>query len=320
VLRRRIHFFDAALDDRILELSQIRARFVDSGRAFRQQPNNLLAEAIQNAKGHVHTGMLSSVKPLFEKINKYYSEVNVSLLVEEECLRKIRSSLRVTSDDRRRWEHIRDACNVAFNLLTTGVSVTSPRIPYILTSDNQAPPPALYISQPMVSASVIHLPFSVDLIFLFFQPKNKGHKAARNIKVLAQTVSEARQSLQQANQDITDLTHYLPFGLQRLQSEYEDGKDTCQQRIGEVLQFSERFLHSFVEIPPLDDFRDDLLPSAAESSSRIIRQVYGQMKSNGEFRTMPYHCRFVYLTRTIFPASPRRAESNTAAQKTFRTV
>jgi hypothetical protein len=139
----------------------------------------------------------------------------------------------------------------------------------------------------MVSVSVIHLPFSVDLIFLSFNPKNK---AARNINVLAQTVSEARQSLQQANQRITDLTQHPQFGLQRLQSEYEDGKDMCQQRIREVLQFSEIFLRSFVEIPPLDDFRDHLLPSAAESSSRIIQQVYGQMKSNGESRITPYHC------------------------------
>jgi hypothetical protein len=93
----------------------------------------------------------------------------------------------------------------------------------------------------------------------------------------------------------------------------------CQQRIREVLQFSERFLHSFVEIPPLDDFRDDILPSAAESSSRIIKEVYGQMKSNSESCTTPYHCRFVHLTCMTFPASPRRAESPTAAERPFRT-
>jgi hypothetical protein len=138
----------------------------------------------------------------------------------------------------------------------------------------------------MVSASVIHLPFSVDLVFLSSQPKNK---AARNINDLAQTVSEARQSLQQANRDITDLTQHPQFGLQRLQSEYEDGKDMCQQRIVEVLQFSVHFLRSFFEIPPLDDFRDHLLPEAAESSSRIIQEVYRQMKSNGESRITPYH-------------------------------
>lgn len=93
----------------------------------------------------------------------------------------------------------------------------------------------------------------------------------------------------------------------------------CQQRIREVLQFSENFLRSFVEIPRLDDFRDHVLPSAAESSSRIIQEVSGQMKSNGESRTTPYHCRLLCLTCMIFPASPRRAESPTAAQRPFRT-
>jgi hypothetical protein len=283
VIRWRIRFFDA-LDDRILELSQLRARFVDSRRAFREQPNNLLTGEIRHARGRVDTGMLSGVKPLFDKIDKYYNEVNVSLRVEEECLWKIRSSLRVTPDDKRRWEHIRDACNETFHLLSTGVSATSPLIPSMPTSDNQAPLPPAHMSQPIVSTFVIHLPFSVDLIFLPSQSKNK---AARNINALAQTVLDARQSLQQARQDITDLTQHPQIGLLRLQSEYEDSKGMCQQRIGEVLQFSEQFLRSFVEIPPLDDFRDDLLPSAAESSSRILQEVYGQMKSNSESRTRP---------------------------------
>ena len=137
MLRWRIRFFDA-LDNRILELSQIRARFVDSRRAFHEQPNNLLTGEIRSARGRIHNGMLSSsgVKPLFDKIDEYYNEVNVSLHVEEEYLRKIRSSLRVTPDDKRRWELIRDACNEASDLLTTGVSATSPRIPFTLTSDN----------------------------------------------------------------------------------------------------------------------------------------------------------------------------------------
>jgi hypothetical protein len=127
VLLWRIRFFDA-LDDRILELSQLRARFVESRRAFRQQPNDILAGEIRNARRRIgtHAGMLSPVKLLFDEIDGYYNEVNVSLLVEEECLRKIHSSLRVTSDDKHRWEYIRDACNEAFNLLTTGVSATSP--------------------------------------------------------------------------------------------------------------------------------------------------------------------------------------------------
>jgi hypothetical protein len=134
VLRWRIRFFDA-LDDRIQELSQLRARFVKSRQSFYDQPNNLLSGEIRNARGRFHTGMLSGVKPLFDKIDKYYNEVNVSLRVEEDCLRKIRRSLRVTADDRRRWEHIRDACNETFNLLAAGVSAKFPRIFSTLTSD-----------------------------------------------------------------------------------------------------------------------------------------------------------------------------------------
>ena len=134
VLRWRVHFF-RALEDRIQKLSNLRAGFVDSRRAFHEQPNHLLGGEIRHARGRIHTGKLSSVKSLFDKIDKYYNEVNVSLYVEEECLRKISSSLRVTSDDRLRWEHIRDACNEAFNLLATGVSAIFPRIPSKLTFD-----------------------------------------------------------------------------------------------------------------------------------------------------------------------------------------
>jgi hypothetical protein len=76
------------------------------------------------ARGRVHGGMLTGVKPLFDKIDKYYNEVNVSLRVEQECLQKIRSSLRVTLDDKRRWEHIRDACREASKLLTNDVRTT----------------------------------------------------------------------------------------------------------------------------------------------------------------------------------------------------
>jgi hypothetical protein len=134
VLRWRIHFF-YALSDRIKELSKIRAKFVENRRAFQEQPN-LLAREIREAKSRVHTTMLSRVKPLLDKIDRYYNEVNVSLHVEEECLQKILSSLRVTSDDRRRWEHIRDACNEAVNLLTTEVSVTLSWMHSTLTSNN----------------------------------------------------------------------------------------------------------------------------------------------------------------------------------------
>jgi hypothetical protein len=67
--------------------------------------------------------MLSGMKPLFDKIDNYYNEVNASLRVEQECLQKIRGSLRVTPDDRLRWEHIRDACREA-NLLKNDVRAT----------------------------------------------------------------------------------------------------------------------------------------------------------------------------------------------------
>ncbi len=47
--------------------------------------------------------------------------------------------------------------------------------------------------------------------------------------------------------------------------EYENGEKTCRQRIGEVLEFSECFVHLFAEVPTLDDFRDNLLPAVAAS-------------------------------------------------------
>jgi hypothetical protein len=56
VLRLRIYFFDA-LDDRILELSRLRARFVDSRRAFHDRPSTLLAGEIRNGKQTVPIGV-----------------------------------------------------------------------------------------------------------------------------------------------------------------------------------------------------------------------------------------------------------------------
>ena len=76
------------------------------------------------ARHRVHEGMLSGLSPLFNDIDKYYREINVSLYAEEECLRKIRSSFRVTVDDKRRWEYIRDACREASDVLTSEVSST----------------------------------------------------------------------------------------------------------------------------------------------------------------------------------------------------
>ena len=58
VLRWRIRFFDA-LDERILELSQLRARFVDSRRAFHDQPANLLAGETRNGKQNDPDGVFN---------------------------------------------------------------------------------------------------------------------------------------------------------------------------------------------------------------------------------------------------------------------
>jgi hypothetical protein len=111
------------------------------------------------------------------------------------------------------------------------------------------------------------------------QPNNR---AALHIQVLAQTVTNARQSLLQVHRDIQDLTEHPQFGLLTLKSEYDLGEETCRQRINKVLEFSEQFLHSFAEVPPLDDFRDHLLPTSAAESSRIIQEVSRQMTINGE--------------------------------------
>jgi hypothetical protein len=73
--------------------------------------------------------MLSGLEPLFRKIEKHYHEINVALLKEEERLKEIYKSLRVTPDDKLRWENIRDACVEASTLLTSEVSSTL-RLPY----------------------------------------------------------------------------------------------------------------------------------------------------------------------------------------------
>jgi len=62
------------------------------------------------------------LRPLFNDIDTYYREINVSLYAEEESLKKIRRSFRVTPDDKRRWEYIRNACREASDLLTSDVS------------------------------------------------------------------------------------------------------------------------------------------------------------------------------------------------------
>ncbi|KAH9952709.1 hypothetical protein BC827DRAFT_1252856 [Russula dissimulans] len=128
VLLSRIRFLDA-LEDRISELSQSRTKFIDSRRTFRDEPNRLLTEGIRDARHHVHDGMLSELSPPFKDIDTYYSEINVSLYVEEECLEKIRRSFRVTPDDKRRWEYIRNACREASDLLTSETLPPSPSTP-----------------------------------------------------------------------------------------------------------------------------------------------------------------------------------------------
>ena len=60
VLLLRIRFFEA-LDDRIKELSQLRSRFVESRKAFRAQPTNLLLEGIREGKQHFSAPFVRSL-------------------------------------------------------------------------------------------------------------------------------------------------------------------------------------------------------------------------------------------------------------------
>jgi hypothetical protein len=118
-------------------------------------------------------------------------------------------------------------------------------------------------------------PFSFPLF-------SQSNKAARYIRALANTVTDARENLLQTRQSISSLTQHPQFGLLRLQSEYESSERTCKQKIYEVQQFSEQFLRSLVKVPPLDAFRDLLLPEAAASSLHILREVNKQMQNTRE--------------------------------------
>ena len=285
VLLSRIRFFEA-LDDRIHQISALRERFVASRKTFREKPTKLLAGSIRDgkppphtsalffyrgsrpptARGHAHEGMFSDLKPLFDQIDGYYKEVNVSLLAEERHLKVIRRSLRVTPDDRLRWEHIRDACREASRLLAT--------------EDNhpQAQPHPHHSSSFAPSDKPPPLP----------APSNNDtndtttNKAASNMRALAQTVAAARDRLRQTHENIAPLTHHPQSDLLRLMSEYENGEKTCRQRIGEVFEFSERFIHSFAEVPALDEFRDHLLPAAEDSSSRVLREVAAEVRNTSK--------------------------------------
>ncbi|KAH9049770.1 hypothetical protein EDB83DRAFT_1386545 [Lactarius deliciosus] len=264
VLLSRIRFFEA-LDDRIRQISALRERFVDSRKTFREKPTKLLAGSIRDAKGHTHEGMFSDLKPLFDQIDEYYKEVNVSLLAEERRLNAIRRSLRVTPDDRLRWEHIRDACREASRLLAVDESHTHPHHSSSFAPTDRPPPPSV----PFTGAPQQ-------------QPPPINNKAASNMRALAQTVAAARDRLRQTHANIAPLTHHPQTDLLRLMSEYENGEKTCRQRVAEVLEFSERFIHSFAEVPALDDFRDHLLPAAAASSSHVLREVAADVRN-----TMP---------------------------------
>jgi hypothetical protein len=111
---------------------------------------------------------------------------------------------------------------------------------------------------------------------------SQNNKAARNIKTLARTINDTHHSLLHTNANVARLTQQPQFALLRLQSEYESSEQMCRRRIGEVLQFSEHFLRSFVEVPRLDRFRDHLLPTAAESSSHILHGVVELVRSSGK--------------------------------------
>ena len=101
------------------------------------------------------------------------------------------------------------------------------------------------------------------------------------------------------------------FSLLLLETEYMRSERTCWQRIYEVHQFSEQFLGSVVEVPPLDEFRDHVVPSAAESSAQILRTVRKQIQSTREppaFRSLPpatclLTFRYLpeYAVLTVFP-------------------
>ena len=237
--------------------------------------------------------MFSDLRPLFDQIDGYYREVNVSLLAEERHLKAIRRSLRVTPDDRLRWEHIRDACREASGLLMSEDSPSqtrtqSSRSSSFAPSDTPSAPSVSHTGTPHRSASFApsDRPPPQSLHYAgTSQPQpdsSTTNKSASNMRALAQTVATGRDRLRQTHENIAPLTHHLQTDLLRLMSEYENGEQTCRLRIGELLEFSERFIHSFAEVPPLDDFRDHLLPAAAASSSRVLQEVAAGLRSTSK--------------------------------------
>ncbi|KAI0260352.1 hypothetical protein BC834DRAFT_900905 [Gloeopeniophorella convolvens] len=239
-----------ALDGRIRELKALREKFVDARQMFKTgRPSSSQGTFAMVTRGRMYEGMYTGLKPLFDDIDKYYGNVNVSLRAEQHRLKNIRSSLHVTPDDKLRWEHIRDACQEASSLLVA-----------------ESPPP---------------LPHA-------FQPAN--NKVALDMQALAHCVAVARERLRITQANIAPLAQQPQFDLLRLKSEYELGEKTCRQRITEVMEFAERYTRSFVEVPPVDDFRDRLLPPAAASSAQALREVASGVRAAAhEVRTALPH-------------------------------
>ena len=226
----------------------------------------------------------------------------MALLKEEERLWEIYNSLRVTPDDKLRWQNIRDACMEASILLTSevgstlahallvfhpanpltecrsGSATTLPHAPTNTTNGNK-----FLIHSP----TLLHK--TLSFFFFWLSPPQRS-KAARHIRALAQTVTYARQSLLQSQQNIRNYTQKPGFSLLWLEDEYMLSERRCRQRIQEVHLFSEQFLDSVVKVPSLDGFRDHVLPSTAESSAQILRTVQQQVQSTREppvLRSLP---------------------------------
>ena len=74
-------------------------------------------------------------------------------------------------------------------------------------------------------------------------------------------------------------------------SEYSESESTCLQRIRvyEAHQFSQQFLGSVVEVPPLrvDEFKELVVPLAAKSPAQILRTVRQQIQSTREHPALP---------------------------------
>ncbi|KAH9168362.1 hypothetical protein EDB89DRAFT_1587250 [Lactarius sanguifluus] len=162
--------------------------------------------------------MFSDLKPLFDQIDEYYKEVNVSLLAEERRLNAIRRSLRVTPDDRLRWEHIRDACNEASRLLAVEESHTIQALPASQLLVRPVRPAASAIRTPHRHATAAATDQSTQ-------------GSSRTCGRSHRPSPAARDRLRQTHANIVPLTHHPQTDLLRLMSEYENGEKTCRQRI-----------------------------------------------------------------------------------------